>query len=150
MSNKPYGLSVFCDDIRMEVGGKPSYMGVYTGELIANVPAPLALPKLCVAVSLMIPLDMNFANVLIAVQQEADGTTNELARLEMDQIERPEMPPEGSEAKYFKFTPHLAISPFVIERESLLKVRAYIDGGEEIRLGSLPIKLASHEGDKKN
>jgi hypothetical protein len=46
--------TIFCDDIRHEVGGKLSYIGVYSGRLL--VPGfPLSLPKLCVAVRAVAP-----------------------------------------------------------------------------------------------
>jgi hypothetical protein len=41
----PYVHTLWCDDIRMEVGNKPSFMGVFTGDLL--VPAiPTVLPRL--------------------------------------------------------------------------------------------------------
>lgn len=39
--------SIFCDDIRQELGGKLSYMGAYMGgDLIIPVPFPTILPRL--------------------------------------------------------------------------------------------------------
>lgn len=44
--------TIFCDDIRHEVNGKVSYIGVYSGELY--VPSfPVTLPKLCLSVKIV-------------------------------------------------------------------------------------------------
>jgi hypothetical protein len=42
--------TLFCDDIRHEVGGKLSYIGVYSGGLFVRA-FPVTLPKLCLAPS---------------------------------------------------------------------------------------------------
>ena len=38
---------LFCDDIRREVGGKTSLIGIYHGDIIFNSPKPALYPKLC-------------------------------------------------------------------------------------------------------
>ena len=38
---------LFCDDIRQEVGGKTSLIGIYHGDITFNAPKPVAYPKLC-------------------------------------------------------------------------------------------------------
>ena len=40
-----YGHTIFCDDIRREVGEKASYIGVYTGHMLVPGNFPLLLPK---------------------------------------------------------------------------------------------------------
>ncbi|MDI4659532.1 MULTISPECIES: hypothetical protein [Cobetia] len=42
-------FSIFCDDIRQEIGDKNTFVGSYSGELIAQR-LPIVLPKLCVVV----------------------------------------------------------------------------------------------------
>ncbi len=47
--------TLFCDDIRHEVNGKVSFIGVYSGRLF--VPAfPITLPKLCLSVKIVTPV----------------------------------------------------------------------------------------------
>lgn len=38
---------LFCDDIRHEVGGKTSLIGIYHGDITFNSPKPTLYPKLC-------------------------------------------------------------------------------------------------------
>ncbi len=53
----PIAYTIFCDDLRQEVGNKVSYMGVYQGMMF--VPAfPVALPKLCAAVTARFPREL--------------------------------------------------------------------------------------------
>lgn len=48
--------TLFCDDIRHELGGKLSFIGVYSGGLF--VPAfPATLPKLCLMAKIVTPAD---------------------------------------------------------------------------------------------
>lgn len=44
----PAADSTFCDDIRQEVGGKSTLVGVYGNEMVFQGPLPAWLPKLCV------------------------------------------------------------------------------------------------------
>ncbi|MCP5427459.1 MAG: hypothetical protein H6964_12015 [Chromatiaceae bacterium] len=46
--------TLFCDDIRHEVGGKLSFIGVYSGVLFVPV-FPVTLPKLCLFVKIVTP-----------------------------------------------------------------------------------------------
>lgn len=40
-----YGYTIFCDDIRLEAGGKLTYVGVYAGVLRMHGEFPVTLPK---------------------------------------------------------------------------------------------------------
>ncbi len=53
MNKTPQPISaIYCDDIRQEIGGKHSYMGVYGSDLV--LPSfPAAIPKLCIAMQWM-------------------------------------------------------------------------------------------------
>lgn len=46
-SFEPWGHTIFCDDVRYEVDGKRSYIGVYTGSIIIFDQFPVTLPKFC-------------------------------------------------------------------------------------------------------
>ncbi|MGH6824092.1 hypothetical protein [Methyloceanibacter sp.] len=50
-SGPVFGWTIFCDDIRAELGGKFSFMGCYTGNLIVHDKLPLMLPKLGIAIT---------------------------------------------------------------------------------------------------
>lgn len=67
-----YLHTMWCDDIRQEVGNKPSLMGVYTGHLV--VPQlPMHLPRLGIFSILSTPLDRPFKTPLTMVVKRDDG-----------------------------------------------------------------------------
>jgi hypothetical protein len=81
--------ALWCDDIRQEVGNKPSFMGVYTGALV--VPQlPLTLPKLCVWLTVTAPLSLALHDLVVSVKLEGGG---ELLRLPV-----PDEPTSAEEA----------------------------------------------------
>src|SRR5262249_159168 len=40
-----YGYTIFCDDIRVEVGGKLTYVGGFQGVMTVHMPFPATLPR---------------------------------------------------------------------------------------------------------
>ncbi len=72
-----YLETLFCDDIRHETGGKLSFIGVYSGELL--VPAfPVALPKLCLFVNIVTPAEKPFRSLGLRVLKDGE-TMREIA-----------------------------------------------------------------------
>ena len=64
--------ALWCDDIRHEIGNKPSFMGVYTSAL--GVPQlPLALPKLCCWLTLTAPPELPLTELTVTINLD-DGT----------------------------------------------------------------------------
>src|SRR5687768_9520791 len=51
----PVAYTIFCDDLRQEVGNKVSYMGAYQGMMFVRS-FPVLLPKLCAAVTVRLPV----------------------------------------------------------------------------------------------
>jgi hypothetical protein len=48
LPTNPSGFSIFCDDIRYEMSGKQTYIGVYDGSMRIASSAPATIPQLCV------------------------------------------------------------------------------------------------------
>jgi hypothetical protein len=64
--------TLWCDDIRQEVGNKPSFMGVFTGGLLLpGVPATLS--RLGVYTWIITPADRPFTSLQLSVIRD-DGT----------------------------------------------------------------------------
>jgi len=64
-------ISQFCDDIRHEVGNKYSLMGCYGNELLVEN-LPVLLPKLCVQVRVITPIDKPFSKLIIRALMNDD------------------------------------------------------------------------------
>ena len=73
---------IWCDDIRQEVGNKPSLMGVYTGSLV--VPSlPTVIPRLAVWVSIYTPKTQPFKALKVRICNSEDDTTP-VAEIQVD------------------------------------------------------------------
>jgi hypothetical protein len=63
--------TVFCDDIRQEVGGKLSLIGVYSGGLLVSA-FPVTLPKLCLFVRVVTPGEEPLRSLKLRVMKDDD------------------------------------------------------------------------------
>lgn len=87
MTDEPRATLLFCDDLRHEVGGKMSALGIYQG-FIGLSGDTLHLAKMCVLATLELPLN---ASGTVAVTIGDRG--KELVKLEADIPDRPVTPP---------------------------------------------------------
>lgn len=131
-----FGYSIFCDDIREELGGKISYMGVYNGALQVHSDAPVSIPKLGIAMTVVVPGPASIQTVSFVVQQETDGKLVDIFSAE------PVMPAESdvAEGRVGKVGIHVQLTPFTIQGNSVLKARSRVNG-EEVKLGTLQIQM---------
>ena len=138
----PRGFSVFCDDIREETNNKASYIGVYTGVLLTYAPFPLTLPKFCIAVTYMQSPDDEMRPVKLKLLMDREGQESvvvlegDIQAEAFDQLGPPD--PLFSDPVRAAHM-NIVLSPFTIEQECSLKVRAYY-GDEEIKLGALVVR----------
>ena len=52
--------TMYCDDVRQEVGGKMTFVGAYQNQMLADQPGDLVLPKLCIVLTIQTPSDQPF------------------------------------------------------------------------------------------
>lgn len=115
---------IYCDDIRQEIGQKHSYMGVYSGDMvIPNFPA--VLPKLCIAVTVVTPIDDPIETLQINIFQ--DGIDEPIISTEKITAPPPSLEKDDSTLLMAHFM--FALSPFQIEKESKLRVVAETECG---------------------
>jgi hypothetical protein len=129
--------TIYCDDVRAEIGNKLSFMGVYGSNLLLS-DFPAALPKFCAVMSLYLPVDAQ-ANA-ISFSLCKDG----------EEIGRTEVPPAGvreAATRPRAFGDEMRISirfiaqlaPLRFERPGRLEARALVDG-ETIAGGTLIVE----------
>ena len=137
----PTGHTIFCDDIREEVGGKYSLIGVYS-DLLEVVSFPVVLPQLAFAVTLWeSPDDVAEVDLRITYKAEESEEYEVLRHMwpasahgdcasdeEDDSLQVAEM----------QVFARLTQVPF--NGPGRLKVRAY-RSRDEIRLGTLRVQL---------
>lgn len=135
-----YGLTVFCDDIRNEVDGKITYVGVYNGNMIFGVPFPVQMPKLGIAITLILAPeeDANFAfQVYLPGDQEGAPSITfeapgEAIRNGIPKTEMAEVDPR------FALKVNGVFSSFLLPKEGFVEVRA-VRNGEYLRVGRLKV-----------
>ena len=84
MSAPRVGHCVFSDDIRHEVGGKISLIGIYRGDIIFPTSPPIIYPKLCASVWLIAEPD-DIPNEIHVSVLAPDQT--EIARLDIQDMD---------------------------------------------------------------
>ena len=136
--------TIFCDDIRHEINGKISYIGVYSNDLI--VPSlPVTLPKLCLSVKVVTPADKPLESLTlrilkneevlqeISVEEEQLNTASESSEYMTDEERQ-----ERVQSAQFM----LVFSPIQFEERCVLKVRVQTED-EELQGIGLRIEQAS-------
>ncbi|GEM_PF-503932 len=121
-----YVHAIFCDDIRQEIGNKVSFMGCFQGELFVPF-MPVALPKLCVSVTVSTPLARPLTALTIRVEQGA----SQLANIEVSSehlAHAVTQPQDGSTR--FLVTAGVMLSPFAITEPGELRVVVITEEGE--------------------
>lgn len=150
--DEPFGNTIFCDDIRNEIGGKNSYMGVYPGSVA--VPAvPYTVPKFAVVATLYEPRSMALArtwNVVVRLFLPGDSENQPTLAAELPPISREiiakmdqSMLPEDEDVpKLVAMNAGFVLAPMTLRQVGRIKVRATYKEGMVIRLGTCRVDLA--------
>lgn len=132
--NSRYIHAIFCDDVRTEIGGKLSLMGLYQGSmnLIAEN-LPVIVPKMCVVIEARAQSIHPFKKLTVRVLLE-DKLLAEAVCPQENLLPAS----DGAEPTYLTNGFIFSIQPFVVEGSGTLKVRVDTEEGE-IRAGGLQI-----------
>ena len=146
-----WGYTIFCDDIRVEIGNKLTYVGTYSGQLLIHGSFPSTIPKLCLGIVYYQRLSKGVLPVRINVFMPNDPDEKPSFQAEM--------PPEAAQhavedaqelasregpqaAAFVTAYMQVAFTPATITQPGLVRVRA-IRGDELIRLGTLDVRPAA-------
>ena len=136
--------TTFCDDIRHEVGGKFSYIGIYSDKMLVS-PVPSVLPKLCLAMSVITPLISPFRRLAIRVLKDDE----ELARRDFSESELltfdkvlANLTEAERQDRVQVIRAIFVFSPFQIAAPCTLKVRVDTEEKDELRGIGLRIEQA--------
>lgn len=132
--------TIFCDDVRHEVGGKMTYVGVY-GTTMYVREFPLNLPQLFVVASVSVPITDSLRTAKLEIRQDNNLVAEvELPATPNAEDVKPSTPGEEVRGHTAGFI--IAISPLVANAESRLTVTLTDEGREPIKAQGLVIKLA--------
>ena len=137
----PTGFAIFCDDIRHEVSGKVSLVGVYNGVMYFVSPFPAFVPKIGVRIVYVeSPGESNESVQLRLVLRQESGETVlhsfDIPASERDKGAVPNIS-QGTKA-FLTITRHVELSPLVVTSPCMISARAY-RGDLEVRLGALSL-----------
>ncbi len=120
--------TLFCDDIRHEINGKISFIGVYSSWLF--VPSfPATLPKLCLSVKIVTPAEQPLQELKLVVFKD-DDTLQEI-ELEKEQLaEASDSIEEKTEEKAMVAQFMLVFSPIQFDGPCTLRVCVQTESGE--------------------
>lgn len=148
--DKAWGFAIFADDMREEVGGKISLMGIYQNDFIVTAPTlPVVLPKLVVMIMYYELADAIQGDLTFRV--EIPGLAPEqfpqqvIKRQPVPRTDRKNATPDDLKEMVLQFRVPFIMSPFLFATEGAIKVRCRYDDGSELRLGRLNLSLRKPE-----
>ena len=130
----------FCDDIRLEVGHKLSFIGCYNDEMIVQS-FPATLPKLAVQAKALTPLRCPFKRLTFKLNLQS----NTVAQLDADvaalsQVN--ERASQGSDTRWIWISAVMVVSPLVVTEAGELTLTAETESGP-VRGSILRVRSAS-------
>ncbi|BBI99197.1 hypothetical protein FGKAn22_08900 [Ferrigenium kumadai] len=137
-----YLHTIYCDDIRLEVGNKQSLMGLYASDLFVHE-FPATLPKLCIVVILVTPIDNPLRKLTVKVTKDGESLIE--APMTEEQLNQPqseiiENGDKGNPDRRIAMNLTFMLTPFSVEKECVLRVLAETESGE-LRGNALRIKI---------
>lgn len=133
-------FTIFSDDVRHEVGGKVSYIGVYSGKMMVQS-FPAALPKLCLTIKITTPSNKPFQKLIAKIYKDQEVIAEgEIPALELQpKEESTEIDPSNGKLRSTQMG--FVFSPFMIDGPCFLRVRVENEG-KELRGSGLRIEKA--------
>jgi hypothetical protein len=135
-----YGHVVFCDDVRREIDGKLTLVGVYNGNLTVFGGFPAVLPRLCVVTWLNGPL----ADLMTCTKITLAGAPLGDARPELDLGEKLKPSFASKDVARRQLTAILPLAPCTLHEAGAIAVNAETENGMLI-IGKLEVTVAPTE-----
>jgi len=145
MPLKPFALTAFCDDIRYEIGGKFSLIGVYHETLIVpSTTFPFTLNRLGLSIAFVEHPSALVEDIEVHVLLPGDVREKPSFAFKIEPREAQPVPddPEGTRRT---LNVHLMLGPLTIRESGLLKVRV-INKGRRYRAGALLVVQPKSRG----
>ena len=144
----PYGYTIFCDDIRQEVNGKTTHVGIYAGEMSIVSEGNAVIPQLCaLLVYRDLPDTMLTRPVLYKLIRSSDKGEQVLLEAPFNpppDLKIREAPQIGRQdgTNFTEIRLEAKLAPFIVEESCLLKSRIYV-GDDEVLCGALRVILVT-------
>jgi len=116
--------SIFCDDVRYELNGKVSLMGIYNDQMF--VPDfPITLPKVCAHFDLRVNPDFDCSEATLIIMKGAEKISSITLALSLaDDYAQPD---HGKQIAYKHFIGGVELPNIRFEEPTLMEILAQID-----------------------
>jgi len=138
-----FGIAIFCDDIREEVGGKVSLIGCYGTDLqFTGMSFPVGVPKLAIYVVARLPIEQQLPQLQLRVYFPGDADEAPTTKIDLTPQTSWEEEPVGplvadlEKARLLRFP--IVIAPALLKEQGFVRVRLKY-GPQLVRLGALRI-----------
>lgn len=118
---------LFADDIRQEVNGKVSLIGMYQGGMHIVGPLPVALPKLVISAYINTPVNQPFQEVSVELMLNDQVLQNVTPPLQSIR-DLQDSTPQYSDSRMISMLMVFVLQPFNVTEEGRLYVKANLDG----------------------
>ncbi len=141
----PYGYVIFCDDVRHEMSGKVTLVGMYHANMTIFGEAPATIAQMFIATSLRVdPVELPVDGRINIFDPDAERPIFETdfhIPAEAMTINPYPFPIDEGSVRYTEIVLYIPLRNVTVSKDTRLKVRAII-GDDEIRLGTLAITFA--------
>jgi len=144
-----FGYSIFCDDVRQEIGGKATFIGVYRAVIFVHESFPAVIPKFVIAINffqrksavrdnakvrIYLPGEeedydkpAQIEGVIGGLQEGAEKITTSMQKI------------PGADTSFMRIESPLVFTPLILAEPGLIKVRVILDDELVIRIGQLQV-----------
>jgi len=148
-----FGNAIFCDDIRMEIGGKLTFVGCYINDMYVHSSFPVVLPKFCIAVNYWQRKNNLILPVVFWVFLPGDseekasiefGTTEQVNEELIEQHRMKAIESGVEKPEFAIFSTQISLANLTILHPGYMKVRVRRKD-QLVRLGGLRIQSAPNQ-----
>lgn len=138
----PFAMSIFCDDIRYEMHGKHSLIGIYRDDMVLSAPFPAMLPKLAVSVMLFEHPSQPAAPTEVRIYLPGDKDDTPFFKTMVEY--QPELHHDAPANRRRMLNLHFVLANVPLREAGRIKVRLY-RADMKIRAGTLLVRSAPPE-----
>lgn len=122
--------TIFCDDVRHELNGKISLMGIYTGDMyVADF--PIAIPKICSFFELHVPVELDYTgDAVVSVVKGAEKIGS--ITLTLPPAPPPAAPRHGKPYAFKRVVGVMEFPAITFSEPTLVEVIAQVDGQSKV------------------
>lgn len=132
------GHTIFCDDIRQEVGGKFSCIGIYASKMILHKPFPFRLPKFGFVITYRQKISVPLKNVVIKVHLPGYEDTDDEGVIGAEMgLGSESLPPDSG--PYVMLTTNILAVGLLLKAPGAFRVRAYRED-DVLKMGALNVE----------